>query len=163
MERIPPANSTPVPASSPRGPVGGGRGSSGGRHPPNLEVFHFLALLIEVPLPISDPQLWPLSRVRPPPWTDRLGAPGTRPPPLLEEEGQGSTVSYAEPGRPPGWGEGGRGGTGPFSLHLRGEGGAQQLTCLYAAIFNEAGGRGALGVGKGWGEGAWLLFTVYHM
>ncbi|KAI5221871.1 Prolyl Hydroxylase Egln2 [Manis pentadactyla] len=31
------------PPLSPRGPVGGGRGSSGGRHPPNLEVFHFLA------------------------------------------------------------------------------------------------------------------------
>lgn len=50
-------------------------------------------------------------------------------------------------------------------MHLRWEGGGgpQQLTCLYAAIFNEAGGRGAMGMGKGRVGSLALLFTVYHM
>lgn len=75
------AISTSVPASSPLRLLKGGRGSSGGGHPLNLEVFHFLALhLIEVPLPILDPQLWPLPKVRFPPWAD-LGGPRNSPTP----------------------------------------------------------------------------------
>lgn len=77
------------PPLPPRGPVGGGRGSSGGRNPPNLEVFHFLALpLIEVPLPISDPPTL-ASFEGPSAPLDRFGGKVTRnsPSPLIRGEG----------------------------------------------------------------------------
>ena len=60
-------------------------------------VFHFLVLpLIHVPLTISDPQLWLLSRACLPPWTDwGLGEVARKQPiplPLLGGVGQDSTV-----------------------------------------------------------------------
>lgn len=56
----------------------------------------------------------------------------------------------------------GAGGMGGFSLHLRGEGEGDhaQCSCLYAAIFNEAGG-GGFGDGGGVGPGSVIYRVSY--